>query len=76
MPSDSTGLGLQSIRDRLKLLHGAQAQLIITPNTPSGGLRDDRSALPIGQLSSQLGRQSSSQLIWVRIRQQVTASSR
>ncbi|MFC6520240.1 sensor histidine kinase [Undibacterium arcticum] len=36
VPSDSTGLGLQSIRDRLKLLHGAQAQLIITPNTPSG----------------------------------------
>lgn len=35
-PSNGTGLGLQSIRERLKLLHGAQAQLIIAPNTPSG----------------------------------------
>lgn len=34
--SNGTGLGLQNIRERLKLLHGAQAQLIITPNTPSG----------------------------------------
>ncbi|MQQ99568.1 sensor histidine kinase [Glaciimonas soli] len=36
VPSNSTGLGLQSIRDRLKLLHGDLAQLIITPNSPSG----------------------------------------
>ncbi|HEY5799902.1 MAG TPA: histidine kinase, partial [Burkholderiaceae bacterium] len=36
MPSDGTGLGLQSIRDRLKLLHGEQATLTITPNLPSG----------------------------------------
>ncbi|MEM4990798.1 histidine kinase [Collimonas sp. H4R21] len=35
-PSDGTGLGLQSIRDRLKLLHGAAAQLEIAPNSPSG----------------------------------------
>ncbi len=36
VPSTSTGLGLQSIRERLKLLHGEQAQLVIVPNTPSG----------------------------------------
>jgi LytS/YehU family sensor histidine kinase len=36
MPSDGTGLGLQSIRDRLKLLHGEQASLTIVPNQPSG----------------------------------------
>ncbi len=37
VPSTSTGLGLQSIRERLKLLHGKNAQLAIsTPNTPSG----------------------------------------
>jgi chemotaxis protein histidine kinase CheA len=36
VPSTSTGLGLQSIRERLKLLHGQQAQLIIAPNSPSG----------------------------------------
>ncbi len=36
VPSTSTGLGLQSIRERLKLLHGDQGQLIIVPNTPSG----------------------------------------
>jgi hypothetical protein len=36
IPSNGTGLGLQSIRDRLKLLFGDQAQLIIVPNTPSG----------------------------------------
>jgi signal transduction histidine kinase len=36
LPSNGTGLGLQSIRDRLKLLHGDRAQLIITPNSPSG----------------------------------------
>jgi LytS/YehU family sensor histidine kinase len=35
-PSNGTGLGLQSIRDRLKLLHGAAAQLEIAPNSPSG----------------------------------------
>ncbi|WP_211474882.1 sensor histidine kinase [Collimonas humicola] len=34
--SNGTGLGLQSIRDRLKLLHGNAAQLEIAPNTPSG----------------------------------------
>ncbi|HYD79476.1 MAG TPA: histidine kinase, partial [Paucimonas sp.] len=36
IPSNGTGLGLQSIRERLKLLHGNQAQLIIVPNEPSG----------------------------------------
>ncbi|AIY40710.1 Autolysin sensor kinase [Collimonas arenae] len=36
VPSNGTGLGLQSIRDRLKLLHGAAAQLVIAPNSPSG----------------------------------------
>ncbi|MFC5475377.1 sensor histidine kinase [Paraherbaspirillum soli] len=36
VPSNGTGLGLQSIRDRLKLLHGDQAQLVIVPNSPSG----------------------------------------
>ena len=36
VPSTSTGLGLQSIRERLKLLHGQQAQLIIVPNKPGG----------------------------------------
>ena len=34
--SEGTGLGLQNIRERLKLLHGANAHLIITPNQPSG----------------------------------------
>jgi len=34
--SNGTGLGLQNIRERLKLLHGNAAQLIIAPNTPSG----------------------------------------
>lgn len=36
IPSNGTGLGLQSIRERLKLLHGDQGQLIIAPNSPSG----------------------------------------
>ncbi len=36
MPSDGTGLGLPTIRERLKLLHGDQAQLHIAPNSPSG----------------------------------------
>jgi hypothetical protein len=36
VPSTSTGLGLQSIRERLTLLHGKNAQLVITPNSPSG----------------------------------------
>jgi len=36
MPSDGTGLGLQSIRERLKLLHGEQSQLTIAPNLPNG----------------------------------------
>jgi signal transduction histidine kinase len=36
IPSDGTGLGLQSIRERLKLLHADAAQLIIVPNSPSG----------------------------------------
>ena len=30
------GLGLPTIRERLKLLHGDQASLTITPNQPSG----------------------------------------
>ena len=36
VPSDGTGLGLPTIRERLQLLHGDQAQLLITPNAPSG----------------------------------------
>ncbi|MEW6762239.1 MAG: histidine kinase [Pseudomonadota bacterium] len=36
VPSDGTGLGLQTIRDRLKLLHGEQASLHIAANSPSG----------------------------------------
>ena len=35
-PSDGTGLGLQSIRDRLKLLYQDRAQLEIVTNQPSG----------------------------------------
>ena len=36
MPSDGTGLGLPTIRERLKLLHGDQGQLSISANSPSG----------------------------------------
>jgi signal transduction histidine kinase len=36
MPSDGTGLGLPTIRERLKLLHGDAGQLHIAANTPSG----------------------------------------
>ena len=36
VPSDGTGLGLQTIRDRLKLLHGNNAHLHIGANSPSG----------------------------------------
>ena len=36
MPSDGTGLGLPTIRERLKLLHGDQGQLNISANSPSG----------------------------------------
>ncbi|MGK5031813.1 sensor histidine kinase [Janthinobacterium sp. DSP2-3-3] len=36
VPSDGTGLGLPTIRERLKLLHGEQGSLTITPNQPSG----------------------------------------
>lgn len=36
VPSDGTGLGLMTIRERLKLLHGEQAQLLIAANSPSG----------------------------------------
>ncbi|MYM65214.1 sensor histidine kinase [Pseudoduganella sp. FT55W] len=35
-PSDGTGLGLSNIRERLKLLHGEQGQLLIAANSPSG----------------------------------------
>lgn len=35
--SDGTGLGLHNIRERLALMHGNNAQLIIMPN-PSGGV--------------------------------------
>ncbi|MYM84885.1 sensor histidine kinase [Duganella sp. FT50W] len=35
-PSNGTGLGLSNIRERLKLLHGEQGQLLITANSPSG----------------------------------------
>ncbi len=36
VPSNGTGLGLTNIRERLKLLHGEQGQLLIAANTPSG----------------------------------------
>jgi signal transduction histidine kinase len=36
MPSDGTGLGLPTIRERLKLLHGDAGQLHITANVPHG----------------------------------------
>jgi len=36
VPSNGTGLGLPTIRERLKLLHGDQGQLHIAANTPSG----------------------------------------
>jgi signal transduction histidine kinase len=36
VPSDGTGLGLMTIRERLKLLHGDQGQLLIAANTPTG----------------------------------------
>jgi signal transduction histidine kinase len=36
MPSDGTGLGLTSVRERLNLLYGNAGQLIIEPNQPSG----------------------------------------
>ena len=36
VPSDGSGLGLPTIRERLKLLHGDQGSLTITPNQPSG----------------------------------------
>lgn len=35
-PSNGTGLGLQNIRERLKLIYKEKAQMIITPNQPSG----------------------------------------
>jgi len=36
MPSDGTGLGLQTIRERLKLLHGDAGWLHIGANSPTG----------------------------------------
>ena len=36
MPGKGTGLGLNNIRDRLKLLHGEAGQLSIAPNSPGG----------------------------------------
>lgn len=36
IPSNGTGLGLQNIRERLKLLYKEKGQMIITPNQPSG----------------------------------------
>jgi anti-sigma regulatory factor (Ser/Thr protein kinase) len=36
VPSDGTGLGLMTIRERLKLLHGDQGQLLIAANSPGG----------------------------------------
>lgn len=36
MPSNGTGLGLQNIRERLKLIYKEKGQMIITPNQPSG----------------------------------------
>lgn len=36
VPSNGTGLGLPTIRERLKLLHGDQGQLHISANSPTG----------------------------------------
>jgi len=36
VPSDGTGLGLQTIRDRLRMLHGDAGRLSIGANSPSG----------------------------------------
>lgn len=36
VPSNGTGLGLQNIRERLKLIYKDKAQMIISPNKPSG----------------------------------------
>jgi LytS/YehU family sensor histidine kinase len=36
VPSDGTGLGLPTIRERLKLLHGDRGQLHIAANSPTG----------------------------------------
>jgi signal transduction histidine kinase len=36
MPSNGTGLGLQNIRERLKLIYKEKGQMIIAPNQPSG----------------------------------------
>ena len=36
LPSNGTGLGLQNIRERLKLIYKQKGQIIITPNQPSG----------------------------------------
>ncbi|MBC3883232.1 histidine kinase [Undibacterium sp. LX40W] len=36
VPSNGTGLGLQNIKERLKLIYKDNAQLIITANQPSG----------------------------------------
>lgn len=36
VPSNGTGLGLQNIRERLKLIYKNKAQIVITPNQPSG----------------------------------------
>ena len=36
VPSDGTGLGLPTIRERLKLLHGDAGELHIAANSPSG----------------------------------------
>jgi hypothetical protein len=35
-PSNGTGLGLQNISERLKLIYKEKAQMIITPNQPTG----------------------------------------
>lgn len=36
VPSNGTGLGLQNIRERLKLLYKEKAQMIVAPNQPTG----------------------------------------
>jgi len=36
LPSNGTGLGLQNIRERLKLIYKQKGLIIITPNQPSG----------------------------------------
>lgn len=37
-PSKGTGVGLSNIRERLRLLHGDKARLVVAPNSPTGAV--------------------------------------